>query len=155
MEIYVSDREYRMGAGSRVRRTVFKRQRANNIPADPANVDPPNLHPMLSLAGRGIIEVGNKLTVGHPPKTAPNARVIRDLDHTALPDVSVVQIRRVLADVYTRFCTCPFPGEVAGGFGEVHHLSGRRAKTLDGSQRRLGVGDVVWRNGSQGLFRLE
>ena len=115
-------------------RTVFKSQRSNNIPTNTADVDPPNFHPALSLAGRRIVEEGDEFTIGHPPKTAPDTRVIHNLDQTILPDVSVVQGCRVFADVDPWFCTWSLPRETTGGVAEAHHLPHQRAETLSGSQ---------------------
>ena len=120
--------------GRGIERTVFKSQRSNNIPTNPTHVDPPNLHPALSLVNYGIVEEGNELAIGHPLKTAPDARVIRNLDETALPDVSIVQRCRVLADVNPRFCAWTLSREITRSFAEVHHLPCRHAETLDGSQ---------------------
>ena len=84
---------------------VFERQSASNIPTGPTNIDPSNLYLKLSLARCGILEEGNRLVVGHPPKTSPDGRAIRNFNQATLSDVSVAQERGVLTDVDTRFCT--------------------------------------------------
>jgi len=139
-----------------IRRTVFNCQCANNIPTNPTNVDPPNPHPRFSLAGSGIIEEGNELTVGHPPKTAPDARVIRNLNLTTLPNMPVVEGRSILTDVDPRFRARSFPRKITGGFVEAHHLPYRHAETLAGSERRLVVGHLFLDgSGPHGPFGLE
>lgn len=156
VEIYEPYCEYRTRERTWYGRTIFKSQRANNIPTNPTHVDPPNLHPALSLASCGITEEGNKLTVGRPPIAAPDARVIRDFDQTILVDVSVVQECRVLADVNPRFCPWSIPREIAGGCAEPHHLPYQRAETLDGGQRWPEVDHPFLNgNGPRGPFGLD
>jgi hypothetical protein len=94
--------------------------------------------------------------VGHPLKTAADARVIHNLDLTTLPDVSVVQGCRVLADINPWFCTWSLPREITGGSAEVYHLPYHRAKALDGSQCWPTVGRLFLDgNRPGGPFRLD
>ena len=124
----------------RIGRTVFKRQGANNIPTNPANINPTDLDPGLTLAGRGTVEEVDEALVGHTPKAAPNARVVCDFDEAVLSDMAIVEVGRVPANVDTRFGTRTFAREATRGFVDVHHFAYRLAEALDGWDGDLDVG---------------
>ena len=124
----------------RIGRTILKRQGANNVPTDSTNIDPTNLDPRLAFTGGGTVEKVDEFLVGHTSKAAPNARVVRDFDETVLPDMTIVEVCRVPANVDTRFGTRTFAGETARGPVNVHHLAHRPAEALDGWEGDLDVG---------------
>ena len=124
----------------RIRRTILKRQGANNVPTDSANINPTDLDPRLAFTGGGAVEQVDEFLVGHTSKAAPNTRVVRDFDETVLPDVPIVEVGRVPANVDTRFGTRTLGGETTRGFVYVHHLAHRPAEALDGWEGDLEVG---------------
>ena len=124
----------------RIRRTIFKRQGANNIPTNSTNINPTDLDPRLAFAGRGTVEEADEFLVGHAPKATPNARVVRDFYEAVLPDVPIVEVGGVPANVDTRLGTRTFTREATRGFVDMHHFAHRPAKALDGWKGDLDVG---------------
>jgi hypothetical protein len=88
--------------------TVLKRQSANDVPTDPAHINPANLYPRFTFAGLGAAEEVYEFYVGHTSEAAANTRVVCDFDETVLSDVSEIEIGGVLADVDARFCARAF-----------------------------------------------
>ena len=112
-------------------RTVSDRKRADHIPANPANVDPANLHPTLPFVRDRVLHESNELAVRHAAEAVPHARVVADLNDAVLVDVPELQHRRVPSRVDARLRTCASPPRNGGG-GAVqrHHFAHAGAEAV-------------------------